>query len=438
MSHSNQFSLLGQRRYGPLFLTQFCGAANDNIFKFAFTVLVTYQLQVAWLPTQLAGLVIAGLFILPMVLVSATAGQLTDKYNKTTIIRWVKNLEIAIMLLAGWGFLAEQVAVLLGCVFLMGLHSTLFGPVKYAYLPQVLSEAELTGGNGMVEMGTFIAILLGQLTGGLLIAIPGVGREYVAGACLLVAIVGRLAAQAVPVVAPADPQLRMNWNPLTETWRNVQMARQWPQVFRTLLGISWMWFFGAVFLSLFPSLAKDVLHGNEQVASLLLVVFSVGVGTGSVLCEVLCPRRLELGLVPAGALGMTLFSVDLYFAMRGLPASDLMGVAAFLSYGPHWRVLADLFLLSLFAGVFSVPMYALIQLRCPETHRARVIACNNILNALFMIVSSLVAGVLLSVGFTIPEVLLGVGVLNVVAAVLLFRAVPEYWSRFVTLAGGKA
>ena len=430
-AHPNQFALLKQRRFAPFFWTQFLGAGNDNLFKFAFTVMVTYQIQVSWLQPKMAGLVIGALFILPFLLFSATSGQLTDKYDKTRVIRFVKWLEIAIMLLAGWGFWSVSVPVLLACVFLMGLHSTLFGPVKFAYLPQHLNERELTGGNGMVEMGTFVAILLGQVAGGLLVAIPEVGRHYVAFGCVGVALIGRIVAQSIPASPSTDPGLRINWNPVTETWRNLMLARQNIVVFRSLLGISWMWFFGAVFLSQFPSFAKEVLHGDEQVASLLLVVFSIGIGTGSLLCEGLSKRHVEIGLVPLGAIGMSVFAVDLYFASRGLPASVSLGVRAFVAQPAHWRVMADLALLSLFAGLYSVPMYALIQLRSQPSHRARIIAANNILNALFMIVSSIGVGALLAANFTIPQVFLITGLLNAVVAFYIFMLVPEYLLRFV-------
>ena len=430
-AHPNQFSLLKQRRFAPFFWTQFLGAGNDNLFKFAFTVMVTYQIQVAWLEPKMAGLVIGALFILPFLLFSATSGQLTDKYDKTRVIRFVKWLEIAIMALAAYGFWVVSVPVLLACVFLMGLHSTLFGPVKFAYLPQHLNERELTGGNGMVEMGTFVAILLGQVAGGLLVAIPDVGRHYVAFGCVAVALIGRVVAQAIPASPSTDPALRINWNPVTETWRNLLLARQNIVVFRSLLGISWMWFFGAVFLAQFPSFAKDVLHGDEQVASLLLVVFSIGIGTGSLLCEVLSKRHVEIGLVPLGAIGMSVFAVDLYFAARGLPPSASLGLREFVALPAHWRVMADLALLSLFAGLYSVPMYALIQLRSQPSHRARIIAANNILNALFMIVSSIGVGALLAANFTIPQVFLITGLLNAVVAFYIFMLVPEYLLRFV-------
>jgi 1-acyl-sn-glycerol-3-phosphate acyltransferase len=427
----NQFALLKQRRFAPFFWTQFLGAANDNLFKFAFTVMVTYQLEVSWLQPKMAGLVIGALFILPFVLFSATSGQLTDKFDKTTVIRAVKWLEIGIMFLAAFGFWMVNVPVLLSCVFLMGLHSTIFGPVKYAYLPQHLDSRELTGGNGMVEMGTFVAILLGQVAGGLLVAIPDVGRHFVAFGCIGVALIGRLVAQSIPSSPSTDPSLRINWNPVTETWRNLKLARENIAVFRSLLGISWMWFFGAVFLSLFPALAKEVLHGDEQVASLLLVVFSVGIGTGSLLCEVLSGRHLEIGLVPLGAIGMSVFAIDLYFASRGLPPSGIQSLAEFVSTPAHWRVMADLALLSLFAGLYSVPMYALIQLRSQATHRARIIAANNILNSFFMIVSAIGVGALLAANFTIPQVFLLTGLLNAVVAAYIFMLVPEYFLRFV-------
>ena len=433
---SSQFSLLGQRRFGPFFLAQFLGAANDNLFKFAFTVLVTYHLQVSWLPAHLAGLVIGAVFILPFLLLSATAGQWADKHDKSAVMRAVKLLEVAVMATAAAGFWLQAVPLLLGCVFLMGLHSTLFGPVKYAYLPQHLSQHELTGGNGMVEMGTFVAILLGNVAGGLLMALPDVGPILVGAVCLGVAVAGWLAARAVPASPSSDPGLEINWNPVSETWRNLKLAAQYPSVFRSLLGISWMWFFGAVFLAQFPSFARDVLGGDEHVASLLLVVFSVGIAAGSLLCETFSRRRVEIGLVPIGAVGMTVFAFDLYLASRGLQHSQgaaLAGVQAFIAQPAHWRVMADLALLAFSAGLYSVPMYALIQLRAQPSHRARIIAANNILSALFMIVSSVMAAGLLGAGLSIPEVFGATAVLNVLVVGYVFWLMPEYIIRLVML-----
>lgn len=436
MAHPSQFALLSQRRFAPFFWTQFLGAANDNVFKFAFTMLVTYRLSVAWLPPAMAGLVIGAVFIAPFLLFSATSGQLADKYDKAFLTRMVKNLEIVIMVLGTIGLFITHVPLLLGCIFLLGLHSTLFGPVKYAYLPQQLSERELTGGNGMIEMGTFVAILLGNVVGGVLIALPEdywlPSAKAVAFTSLVLAVAGRVVAQWVPATPSTAPDLKVNWNPFSETWRNLLLAHGNVVVFRSLLGISWMWFFGAVFLSQFPAFAKDVLHGNEHVASALLVVFSIGIGIGSLLCETLSRRHVEIGLVPVGAFGMTVFAVDLYFAARGLPpAAAPLTLAQFTSQWMHWRVLIDLALLALFAGLYSVPMYALIQLRALPTHRARIIAANNILNALFMIASSLGVGLLLKAGFTIPEVFLVVGLLNAVVAIYIFLLVPEYLLRFL-------
>ena len=429
----NQFALLSQRRFGPFFWTQLSGAANDNLFKFALTVLLTYQLQLSWLKPETSGLVIGALFILPFVLFSATSGQLADKYDKQTLMRAVKWLEVGIMALACIGFYTSGVTVLLVCIFLMGVHSTIFGPAKYAYLPQHLSEQELTGGNGMVEMGTFVAIVLGNVLGGLLVAIPGVGGRVAGLCCLALALIGRLAAQWIPRSPSADPRLTINWNPFTETWRNLRLAKRDPTVFRALLAISWMWFFGAVFLSLFPGFAKALLHGDEQVAAVLLVAFSLGIGTGSLLCETLSRGRVELGLVPLGALGMTIFSVDLYFASRGLPPVPLQSITQFLALPAHWRVVSDLFLLALSAGLYSVPLYALMQLRTQASHRARVVAANNILNALFMVVSAGLAGALLGAGLTIAQVFLAVGLANLAVTGTVFLLTPEYIARFKAL-----
>jgi len=395
---------------------------------------------VAWLPPALAGLVIGALFILPYVLFSATSGQIADRWDKARLMRLVKNLEIAIMMLAAYGFLAADVPVLLLCTFFMGCHSSLFGPAKFAYLPQVLRDDELVGGNGMVEMGTFVAILLGNMLGGLLVALPEVGQGAAALACVLIALAGRCAAGWIPLGPAPVVSAPMRWNPVSETLANLRLGAQDAVVFRSMLAISWMWFFGAVFLSQFPAFAKDVLHGDEQVASLLLVLFSLGVGAGALLCESLGRRggasAQGVGLVPIGALGMSAFAVDVYFAVRGLPPSGLMDAAAFAADAAHWRVMADLLCMSLFTGLFSVPLYALIQQRSPLGHRARIIAANNILNALFMVASALIAGALLGAGWSVPEVFLATGVANAVVCVYVLIRVPLYWQGLRALLRG--
>jgi MFS family permease len=427
---SNQFALLKQRRFGPFFWTQFCGAANDNLFKFAFTVMVTYQLNVSWLPPSLAGLVIGALFIVPFLLFSASSGQLAEKLGHATLMQWVKNFEIGIMLLGAIGFATQQVVVLLVCTFLMGLHSTLFGPVKFAYLPQVLQPHEITGGNGMVKMGTFVAILLGNVTGGLLVAIPNLGHTQVWVACIALALVGRYASAQIPPVQAVNASRPINWNPFTETAHNLRLAYVNPLVFRTLLGISWMWFFGVVFLSQFPSFAKEVLHGDANVASLLLVIFSVGIGIGALLCERLSRQHIDIGLSPIGAIGMTLFSIDLALSASGLPVVDLMGAHEFIAQSQHWRIMVDLFLLSMSAGIYNVPMYALIQLESDPQECARIMAANNIINSLFMVISSVAAGLMLSQGFSIPDIIFWTGVTNAVFTLGIFVAEPRYLHQF--------
>jgi 1-acyl-sn-glycerol-3-phosphate acyltransferase len=434
VSAKSQFGLLTERRFLPFFLTQFFGAGNDNVFKFAFTVLATYS-AAEWggMDPKAAGAVIGGIFILPFVLFSATAGQLADKYDKAALIRFVKSLEIAIMLAIAAGFVWKVVALLFAGVFLMGLHSTLFGPVKYAYLPQHLDESELTGGNGMVEMGTFVAILLGTILGGVLVGIPGVGPDWVAGVSLALAAAGRIAAGFVPRSPAPDPGLAINWNPFTETWKNLGHARANRSVFLSLLGISWLWFFGSVFLTTFTGFAKESLGGDQNVVTLLLAIFSIGIGVGSLLCERLSGHKVEIGLVPFGSIGMTLFALDLWWASSALApqAQGLLGIGAFVADHAHWRVMADLFLLAMFAGFYSVPLYALIQIRTAPTHRARIIAANNILNALFMVVASVMTAALLHAGLTLPQLYLVVGLLNAAVAVYIYTLVPEFLMRFI-------
>ena len=431
-AQKSQFSLLAERRFGPFFWTQFLGAGNDNLLKFAFTILVTYHTAAyGGSDPKIAAFLIGAVFIAPFVLFSATAGQLADKMEKAFLIRLVKNLEIVIMLIAAVGFVTHMVGLLYAATFLMGLHSTVFGPVKYAYLPQQLKENELVGGNGLVEMGTFVSILIGTMVGGVLAAIEGSGPVWVAGCCVVVAVAGRVAASLIPDSPASDPGLKVNWNPFSETWANLKLARANRTVFLSMMGISWLWFFGATFLTSFSPFAKDVLSGSENVVTLLLAVFSVGIGVGSLLCEKLSGHKVEIGLVPFGSIGMTVFAVDMYFATHGMHAGALLGVGEFLSRAVHWRVLADLFLLAMFGGFYSVPLYALIQTRCEPAYRARVIAANNILNAFFMIASSLIAGAVLSAGFSIPQLFLLTALLNAVVAIYIYSLVPEFLMRFL-------
>ncbi len=417
----SQFALLSPRRFAPHFWTQFLGAANDNLFKFAFTLLATYQ-AARWGGGDgtTAGFVIGAIFITPFLLFSATAGQLADKYERGGFIRWVKNLEIAIMAIAAVGFARESATLLYVCVFLMGLHSTLFGPVKYAYLPQHLEDHELTGGNGLVEMGTFVAILLGTVAGGVLVRMSESGAVTVAAGCMALAIAGRIAAHFIPHSPAPESGLAINWNPFSETWRNLKLATQSPAVFHSLLGISWLWFFGSIFLTAITPFAKDVLGGDEKVVTILLATFSIGIGLGALACERLSGRKVEIGLVPFGSIGMTAFGIDLWLASRGAPPVGLT-----------YRVLFDLFMLAFFSGLYSVPLYAVIQARSEPTHRARIIAANNILNALFMIVAALMAKSLLDRGLTLPQLFLVVALMNAAVAAYIYTLVPEFLMRFI-------
>ena len=446
MAGHSQFALFRERRFAPLFWTQFLGAANDNLFKFAFTLVATYQ-AASWGGGDgaTAGFVIGAVFIAPFLLFSATSGQLADKMDRARLMRFVKSLEIAIMALAAVGFMQKSATVLYVCVFLMGLHSTLFGPVKYAYLPQHLKETELTGGNGLVEMGTFVAILVGTMAAGLLVKTGSSGPMYVAIGCVALAVAGRIAAHFIPRSPAPDPTLAINWNPFSETWRNLTLAARDRTVFHSLLGISWLWFFGSIFLTAITPFARDVLHGDESVVTLLLAVFSIGIGLGALMCERLSGRKVEIGLVPFGSIGMTLFAVDLWLASKGFvaPGAAAMAVApdaatrqwsgaqSFMAHPAHWRVMADLFLLAFSGGLYSVPLYAQIQSRSQPTHRARIIAANNILNALFMIVAALMAKVMLDAGLTLPQLFLGVAVMNAAVAAYIYLLVPEFLMRFL-------
>ena len=313
----------------------------------------------------------------------------------------------------------------------MGLHSTLFGPVKYAILPQHLSEDELVGGNGLVESGTFVAILIGTLAGGLLAGIGG-HPSWVAFAGLLVAAAGYLTSREIPAAPAPVPELSVNLNPFSETWRNIGFARQNRTVFLSILGISWFWLYGALFLAQFPVYAKNVLGGDETSVTLLLATFTIGIGLGSMLCEKLSGKHVEIGLVPFGSIGLTLFGVDLVFASpASLPVAAPLAISALLGATGTWRVLFDLFGLGLFGGFFIVPLYVLIQLRSAPEHRARIIAANNILNALFMVVGALVAASLLGHGLSIPLLFGAAALCNALVAIYIYRQVPEFMLRFV-------
>ena len=429
---SGQFGLLKTRRFAPFFITQFLGAFNDNLFKNALIVLLTFQAaQWTTLKPELLANLAAGIFILPFFLFSATAGQLADKYDKAMLARLVKVLEMLIMGVAALGFFMHDLSVLMGALFLLGLHSTLFGPVKYAILPQHLHEEELVGGNALIEAGTFVAILIGTLAGGLL-AGSVEHPAWIALGGLVVAAAGYLSSRGIPAAPAPVPELKINLNPIRETWNNINFARQNRTVFLSILGISWFWLYGAMFLAQFPAYARNVLGGGENSVTLLLATFTVGIGLGSLLCERMSGKHVEIGLVPFGSIGLTLFGLDLYFASPlGLAGTTAHELLALLSLPAVWRVLFDLMMLGVFGGFFIVPLYALLQIRSAPEQRARIIAANNILNALFMVVGALTAASVLGAGLSIPALFGIAALLNAAVAVYIYGLVPEFLLRFI-------
>ena len=430
MSQPSQYELLRQKRFLPFFLTQFLGAFNDNVYKNALVILVAFHAaSLSRLDANTLSNLAQALFILPFFLFSATAGQIADKLEKSFLIRLVKIAEIAIMVLGSMGLYWRSLPLLMTALFLMGLHSTVFGPVKYAYLPQHLKQEEIVGGNGLVEMGTFLAILVGTLLGGYLIAEGSAAP--VAVTVVALAALGYLASRWVPHSPAAAPELTINWNPFSETWRILQFIRGNRTVFLSVLGISWFWFLGALYLSQFPVYTKEVLFGKEEVVTLLLALFSVGVGVGSLLCERASGRRIELGLVPFGSIGLTLFGIDFYFASTGLATHAPAGAMDFLREPAHWRILADLALIGIFGGFYIVPLYTLIQTRTEASHRSRVIAGNNVLNALFVVGAAVLAIALLDLGFSIPQLFLAAALLNAAVAIYIYTLVPEFLMRFL-------
>jgi 1-acyl-sn-glycerol-3-phosphate acyltransferase len=428
----SQLALLRGRRFAPFFWTQFLGALNDNLFKNGLVILFAFGAATAAISTDTLINLAGGVFILPFFLFSATSGQLAARFEKTRIIRGVKLLEIAIMCIGALGFGLRSVTILLGALFLMGVHSTLFGPVKYSILPQHLRESELVAGNALVELGTFLAILIGTILGGVLVALPRVGSAAVSATVIGIAVVGWLVSRAIPAAPAEDPTLRIRWNPIRETWRMIGVARETRSVFLSILGISWFWFFGAVALAQFPGLGHEVLGGDEHVVTLLLTVFSLGVGLGCILCERLSGGVIELGLVPLGSIGLTLFAADLAFAAHAAAANgSAIGVREVLAGPRYWRVAADLALLGASGGLFIVPLLAFVQHRTEPRRRSLVIAANNVVNAAFMVLAAVGGAGLRAAGLGIPALFGVLAVVNVAVAVYIYRLLPEFVMRFI-------
>lgn len=430
-SHS-QFALLGSRRFLPLFITQFLGAFNDNVFKNSLIILLTFSsaYQSGADSTVLVNAA-AGIFILPFFLFSATAGQLADKYDKAILMRWIKLAEIGIMLCASAGFMLHQVNLLMLALFFMGMHSTFYGPAKYSILPQHLEKNELVGGNALIESGTFLAILLGTLLGGIVTKSAN-SETAVSISILLIAILGYFSSRAVPPAPSLDPNIKINWNPITETWQTMRFASTNKTLFNSILGISWFWFLGAAYLTQLPHFTKNILFSDETVVTLLLTTFSVGIAVGSLLCERLSGHKVELGLVPLGSIGLSWFSLDLFISPFPAFSGTFLSVGEFLKSGIAYRVIADLMLLGVFGGLYIVPLYALVQERSDPSSRSRIIAANNIFNALFMVASAALAIVLFKFAkLTIPQFFLVLCIMNIVVAIYVYTLVPEFFMRFL-------
>ncbi len=428
----SQFALLCSRRFGPFFWTQVWGAFNDNLFKAALAIVLAFDVSQS--SAQHGNLMVnlaAGLFISPFLLFSGMAGQLADKYEKSMLIRRIKTAEIVIMLGGGLALVTGQTWLQLLMLFAMGSQSAFFGPVKYSLLPQQLEPQEIMGGNGMVEMGTFVAILLGTMGGCLLMAAPG-GSRWVALAVVVVALFGWMTSRRIPAAAAADPLLKIRWRPLAETRRAIALARQDKSVFLAVLGISWFWLIGSAYVTQLPTFVFDVIGGQPTVVTALLAAFTVGVAAGSLLCERLSGRQVEPGLVPLGSLVMGLAGWHLALADAAGSETSALTLAQFFSTPANLRILFDLALIGVGGGLFTVPLYALVQTRTADTVRSRVIGANNVLNALAMVVSALMAMLCLVVlEFSLPQFFGILAAANLLAGAWACRYTPQYFLRWL-------
>ncbi len=426
----SQSTLLRERRFAPFFWVQFFGALNDNVLKQAIVVLFATTMSAS--DSNNLAQIAVGLFIAPYFLFSATAGQLAEKYEKSALIRATKVLELFIVLGAGVAFWFSSSIGLLILLSLLGLQSTLFGPVKFAILPRVLREHELVGGNGLVEMGTYVAIITGQIIGAELISRGEDGRHWVSVVLIAAAVIGYLASRMVPKVPSEVPDLKLSLNLFSETWRTIVFAHEKRAVWLSVLGISWFWLYGALFLTPLPTFATHTLGGTASVATLFMVVFSIGVGVGSLLCERLSSGHIELGLVPFGSIGLSVFAIDAYFASHGLHGgASIVGPFDVLGDARYWRLLLDFLLIGVFGGLYSVPLYALIQHRSDADKRARIIAGLNIISSLFLVGSAVIGILCLSViGLSIPQQFLVAAALNVLVAIYIYSLLPEFLMRF--------
>ena len=434
MAHS-QFDLLRQRRFLPYFTVQAFGAFNDNVFRQAIIGLLGAMVAAGTMDPALRGTyaqLAPAVFILPYFLFSSIAGQFAERTEKSKLIRITTAMEIAIMSVAALGFLLQNMGILLVTLFATGVQSTLFGPVKYSILPSVLKPEELTGGNGLVEMGTSIAVLLGMLFGGLIFAVAGEhGTQAAAVAVILLAICGNLVSRAIPRVDASAPELKIQWNPIPESLAILRLAKKQLAVRNSVLGVSWFWFTGTMLTGNLPVYAETHLGGTQTLYVFALAVFSIGVGAGSLLCEKLSARTVEIGLVPLGAIGMSACILHLAFA----PAIAAQGldVGGFIAQPGAWRIVLDLAGIGLFSGFYVVPLFALIQSRTPKDELSRVIAGMNIQNAVFIVAAAL-GGVALQqlLDWSIPQLFMALAIASIAVAAWIFSIVPEFLMRFLS------
>ena len=419
---ANQLNLFMTRRFLPLFITQFFGALNNNVFKNALILLITFRIaDLVGLNSQLLVAMAAGFFILPFFLFSATAGQLADKYEKSRMISVIKFIEIMLMVFATVGFYFQNTCFLMFVLFALGTQATFFGPLKYAILPEHLHENELIAGNGLIEAGTFISILFGTIVGGALILQKN-GEYVISAIIMIVALAGWCSSLFIPRTNNHQAELKINYNFISETKNLLIYSKQNRDVFLCILGISWFWLFGATFLSELPVFAKDALHADQSVVILFLTIFSIGLAIGSVICNRLLNGKIHVTYVPFGILGMSIFTIDLYFSAGHIVISSvysLMGTYQFLCSINGWRIAIDLLLIAIFGGLYTVPLYAMMQNRSTSSHRARIIAVNNVVNALFMVIAAVATAVMIKFGFTVLDVFLAIAICNGLVAMYI-------------------
>ena len=434
MSKFNQFTLLRQNRFAPFFVTQFLGAFNDNIFRNGLIILLTFKsIKILGLNASQLANIAGALFILPYFLFSAIAGQLADKLEKSVLIRSVKLLEIGLMLLAAISLLTENYSYLLAILFLMGFQSALFGPVKYAYIPQKLNTNELIGGNALVESGTYIAIILGLVIGGLAVS-ASQDNDYALAIWLVsISVLGYFTSRKIPITSATVPDLNINWNIFTEIKKCIAYCKKDQKVFLCIIGISWFWFYASAITLQIPGYTLNIINGNELITTLLLATFAIGIGIGSLACEKLSNNQVEIGIIPIGAIGLTIFVLDLYFATPLNNSEQITNISIFLNEPKNWRIIFDLIMIGASGGIFSVPLYANIQKQANVKYLSRIIAANNILNAVFMVSASLLAIITLTSGLSILEFFVLLSIMNIFINIYLHKSSSEFFDRFIKL-----